>query len=335
MDKHNDSVCSSAYGPFKCNQRRTVHISTHRDWCCKSETRLCRFVQSTIFSAGVQPIPVHQHHSADISSNLVAGPEEAVNCDEADEVGRRIHDAWDELAYPAAVLRKASQVKTMAHVKSASSSTGNKISIEPSMLFHRLILVGERTNEVKQCFDYELTACPMSLFKDGLMRKPRKPDLYRKFAVGFLQAALPDSIMYVVDGGFLLHKVRWHAPSDICDILPLFVSFLRKLGPVVCVVFDGYGDQPSTKDHEHARRTSRCGAVSPTRKIDCNTKQVGQQEPFLANIVNKNGFIQVLMEHLSDRGVTVMQADGDADTMIVHEALESTLRFKAPVAVLG
>jgi hypothetical protein len=270
-----------------------------------------------------------------ICSGFVAGPQEAVNCDEAEEVGCHIHDTWDKLSYSAIVLRKASHVKTMAHVKSSSNTTSNKIAIEPSMLFHRLILVGERKNEIKQCFDYELTTFPMSLFKDGLTRKPRKPDLYRKFAVGFVHAALPDGVMYVVDGGFLLHKVRWHAPSDVCDILPLFVSFLNKLGPVVCVVFDGYGDQPSTKYQEHARRALQCGPVSPSRKIDCNTKQVGQQEPFLANMINKNGFIQVLMEHLRNIGVTVMQADGDADTLIVHEALQSAVRFKAPVAVLA
>ena len=66
-----------------------------------------------------------------------------------------------------------------------------------------------------------------------------------------------DGIMYVVDDGFLLHKVHWHALTDMYDILPLFVSFSRKLGPVVCVVFDGYGDQPSTKDREHARCASQ------------------------------------------------------------------------------
>jgi len=228
-----------------------------------------------------------------ICSNVVAGPQDAVNCDEAEEVGRHIHDTWDKCSYSAVVLRKASQVKTLAYLKSSNSTTGNKIAIEPSILFHRLILVGERKDEIKQCFDYELTTNPMSLFKDGLMRKPRKPDLYRKFAVGFLDAALPDGIVYVVDGGFLLHKVCWHAPSDMCDILPLFVSFLNKLGPVVCVVFDSYGDQPSTKDHEHARRALQCGSVSQSRKIDCNTKQVGHQEPFLANMVNKNSFIEV------------------------------------------
>lgn len=94
-------------------------------------------------------------------------------------------------------------------------------------------------------------------------------------------------------------------------------------------------DQPSTKDHEHARRALQCGSVSPTRRIDSSTKQVGRQEPFLANMVNKNGFIQVLMEHLSNAGVPVMQADGDADTLIVQEALQSADRFQSPVAVLA
>ena len=48
------------------------------------------------------------------------------------------------------------------------------INIKPTALFLRLIAIAHRTPNIEDHFHYELTAYPMSLFKDGLMRKPNK-----------------------------------------------------------------------------------------------------------------------------------------------------------------
>ena len=89
-----------------------------------------------------------------------------------------------------------------------------------------VVLVGKRTDTVRDHFAHELTPYPSSLFKDCFMRKPDKPALYCDILTGFTAEPLPSDVQYVVDGGYMLHKVRWQASSDLCIILPLYLKFL-------------------------------------------------------------------------------------------------------------
>jgi hypothetical protein len=174
------------------------------------------------------------------------------------------------------------------------------------------------------------------MFKDGIMRKPDKPSLFRDLLKGFTNAPLPSDVCYVVDGGYLLHKVRWLSSMDVCDILPLFTNFLNKLGSVVHVVFDGYSSEPSIKDHEHLRCASGVTHIAQDRQINNGTKQVGPQDAFLANVSNKTSLIKLLMEHFERSGIHVYQAVNDADVLIVSVALKClTFYENAPVAVLA
>jgi hypothetical protein len=43
------------------------------------------------------------------------------------------------------------------------------------------------------------------------MRKPDKPNFYKKFAAAFTIAQMPATVHFVVNGLYLLHKVRWSA----------------------------------------------------------------------------------------------------------------------------
>jgi len=139
----------------------------------------------------------------------------------------------------------------------------------------------------------------------------------------------------VVDGGYLLHKVRWSASMDMCSILPLFSSFLGKLCKSLEVVFDGYPMQPSTKDHEHTRRASKVTHIAPHKVVDAHSTQVGPQEPFLANVANKKSFIATLAQYLQSCNFTVHQAYSDADTTIVPVATNFARKCTSPVAVLA
>src|SRR5678816_4810715 len=66
-----------------------------------------------------------------------------------------------------------------------------------------------------------------------------------------------------------------------------------------------------------------------------STKDVGPQEPFLANTANKKSFIVLLMHYLQENGIAVHQAPGDADTLIVSVALDCARQGNIPVAVLA
>ena len=71
-------------------------------------------------------------------------------------------------------------------------------------------------------------------------------------------------------------------------------------------------------------------------RLDFGRQQLGLQEPFLANTTNKNNFITLLGQYVTDMGVAVHQALGDADTLaVVSVALEKALNGQMYVSVLA
>ena len=67
---------------------------------------------------------------------------------------------------------------------------------------------------------------------------------------------ITNSSIYVVDGGALLHRVRWSKGMKFSVIAETYVKYLRRnYHKNTTIVFDGYNDK-STKDHEHVRRSS-------------------------------------------------------------------------------
>ena len=97
---------------------------------------------------------------------------------------------------------------------------------------------------------------------------------------------------YVVDGGYLLHTVRWHPSINMCDIRPLYGAYLAKMKSVE-VVFDGYPAEACIKDHEHARQAPKVTYVGPHKLVTENSKNIRPQELFLASIGNKKVLLRL------------------------------------------
>ncbi len=106
-----------------------------------------------------------------------------------------------------------------------------------------------RCTEIAPYFAFELTALPASLFKENFMRKPDKAQLKQELikSVDGI-TSVEDNCLYVVDGGNLLHKVKWQRGVPYCDIIQQYVQFVNKhYGCNTVVVFDGYCNGPNTK----------------------------------------------------------------------------------------
>ena len=84
------------------------------------------------------------------------------------------------------------------------------------------------------------------------------------------------------------------------------------------VVFDGYGNGTSTKDHEHRRRSK--GIIFPY-VLDVFPYELDmvahKQNDFLSNQLNKSQFISLLEICLQTKGFTVHQSPNDADTLFL------------------
>ncbi|KAG1649449.1 Heparan sulfate 2-O-sulfotransferase 1 [Nymphon striatum] len=114
----------------------------------------------------------------------------------------------------------------------------------------------------------------MSLFKDGLMREPTKAVL--RNALLTEKADVDPNALHVLDGGALLHKVRWSTSVTYREVCDLYVNHIKSKYGIGTIVFDGYMDGPSTKDHEHARRSinkRRCADVQCDLSTKVNLKQ--------------------------------------------------------------
>ena len=269
-----------------------------------------------------------------LATSIATSTDDGINCDTALTAGYVAQERWDGKRYGDVKLTKSDKAKTMSALTNKIRGS-NVHTIDPHSLFHRLILVAERQQSVESCFAYELTPYPMALFKDSCLRKPDKPSLLRHVVKDLADDALPSIVQYVIDGGYLLHKVRWSPPADMQKILSSFHAYLYRFGTDVVVVFDGYSHGPSVKDQEHLRRKASCRSVATTRSLTEDTVRIGPQEPFLANISNKMGFIHVMKDFLERVGIRVVQAEEDADTEIVSVALQFATNPARPVAVVA
>ncbi|GBO08941.1 hypothetical protein AVEN_35400-1 [Araneus ventricosus] len=132
------------------------------------------------------------------------------------------------------------------------------IPMNPDTIFRRISLLKKSDGELQTYFEFELTAFPLPLFDEGGLRKARKSVFYDLFStttvVHFTSAC------YVVDGGFLLHRVLWQAKESLSFILKKYVDYAKKhFDEGASIVFYGYPEdaEKSTKSIERIRRTKK------------------------------------------------------------------------------
>ena len=101
--------------------------------------------------------------------------------------------------------------------------------------------------------------------------------------------------MHVVDDGALLHRVTWPKKATYKTIASHYVLYAKTKYGCCCIVFDGYGNGPSTKDPEHKRRVGKtCADVYLEESMAAHNNK----EIFLSNDKNKSKFISLPTEYL-------------------------------------
>ena len=100
-----------------------------------------------------------------------------------------------------------------------------------------------------------------------------------------------------------------------------YVSYIKRYGQSI-VVFDGYRDDPYTKDVTHRRR----GNGHKGRKVSLTASMVVcvKKKTFLKNKDNKQMFIDMLGERVEQCGNQEMGASGDVYLLIAKTAVEAT-----------
>jgi len=214
-------------------------------------SRLLAFYRSN------NPFDVAYGELHSLYSGVIASDEDKVSCDQAKSVGRCIMERMDNEIVINVVLKKADRAKTLSQV-SKMVVADKHLKVDSNLLFSRLIIIAQRCDDIEPIFCHELTAVPAAFFKDGMMHETAK-SLLAKELKGAVKLRVCNSTVplnYVVDGGWLLHKVKWQSVGTYDDVLDQYVHYVcRYFGSKATIVFDGYGNGPTTKDQEHNRRS--------------------------------------------------------------------------------
>ncbi|KAG1659992.1 Ester hydrolase C11orf54 [Nymphon striatum] len=181
---------------------------------------------------------------------------------------------------------------------------------------------------LEEVMRYELSPYPPSLFDDkNILRKADKPQLAQAIiahcnktpSCEAISDTIPQTEMYVLDGGALLHKHKWTRGDTYGKIAKAYADFTSKQYGSATVVFDGYLAGPSIKDSTHQRRGQ--ATIHPIVNFTGETEFEGKKEEFLSRGSNKQHLISLISDELERVGCTVTQAEGDADVDITKTAV--------------
>ena len=210
---------------------------------------------------------------------------------------------------------------------------GEHVNIDPQLLFQRLLTVRERCVGVTSLFQYELCTYPAALFESSsLPLQPNKAVLadYLWKSMKEEQRNPSGDVQYVLDGGALHHRVPWPRGSTYASVSHLYVRYVTQKYGAAAIVFDGYNDDPTTKDATHLRRTGYC--VGVTVHFASGMMITSQKDEFLNNKANKQRSIHYLSDNLERAGCSVDHAKDYADVLIVLTAVAS-VRHKETVLI--
>ena len=115
---------------------------------------------------------------------------------------------------------------------------------------------------LSEVMDYELCPYPPSLFEaNDCFRKPDKAQLVKAIknhvtptSDDAVLDAIPVTEHFVLDGGSLLHRLKWAEGSTYSSIADAYAKFTSDLYRHATVVFDGYRGGPVINDNTHQRR---------------------------------------------------------------------------------
>lgn len=131
-----------------------------------------------------------------------------------------------------------------------------KVTIDPLLLFQRISLNKKFEENLCEYLQYELSPYPTALFDNVGMRKTQKSKIYDYFEPINYQVVCDAT--YIIDGGFLLHRVVWQKNDTFHIVIHKYINYLsNNFGTNTVVIFDGYSD--SSKNISYGTtKTNRC-----------------------------------------------------------------------------
>ena len=219
--------------------------------------------------------------------NIITGMTQHVNVQNLFIVGKDAVTNMEGQAVFSYSHKRTNAVNTLASTRAVT--VDKERGIDPALLFQRFLVVSQSGDLcLEEVMKYELSPYPPSLFEGkNLLQKPDKAPLLHAVrshvnsSNDAILQVIPKTGHYVLDGGSLIHRLKWNDGSTYDSIADAYASFTVDVYGNATVVFDGCDGGPSTKDNAHQRRTR----TKVANKVDISdaTKFVGKKDDFLPN----------------------------------------------------
>ncbi|CAG9772311.1 unnamed protein product [Ceutorhynchus assimilis] len=260
--------------------------------------------------------------------------DENVNCHLSDQIGSSSLESIIGSNFGQVKFSRKKRVLPMRGFTSSVKLHDEVVPVDLYTIFRRISFHKKTEYELKNYFTYELAPYPPSLFDEqGMMRKSRKSVFYDLFNPVETPSNI-GSALYVIDGGFLLHRVPWELRERFSSILNKYVEYVKKyFGSRSIIVFDGYPDDPGEKSTKSAERLRRNKFMAANVKFDESMLLTISKDKFLSNEGNKKRMISMLIKKFSEENISVEQAAEDADITIVRRAMENATHSECVVVV--
>ena len=172
---------------------------------------------------------------------------DTVNVDDAKDIGQGILMSMTGKFVTEFAFNRSNQAVTLA-TKSSVKFDGEKIQVDPQLLFQRLIVALKSLDDMEAIFKLELCSYPPALFDSSLMLlQPHKPALADAiWAMESSDVTAPQGeLQFLLDDVALIHRINWPrgCSRNVCALYCNYVD--QKYGKAI-IVFDGY-TRTSTK----------------------------------------------------------------------------------------
>ena len=104
------------------------------------------------------PFSVGNSQLQSLSSGIVADEADGITCDSAEEVSASLHERRNEVCFYELSLRKSDKVRTFKTLQLESTSQKAKQKQSNDNIFHRMLLLAERSADVPSFFHYTVMA---------------------------------------------------------------------------------------------------------------------------------------------------------------------------------
>lgn len=256
-------------------------------------------------------------------STGVKGDKSSINCFRAREIGELLVEEIQNKMLKNIKIKRSKRVLSLDSINCSVKVCEKQVTVDPLMLFQRITVAKKSEADLQEFLKYELAPYPLSLFCENGMRKNKKSMLTKVFEE--FGDNLPDvHHQFVIDGGFLLHRVVWSINTTYRNICTMYINYVKQqYGNNCIIVFDGYDNTIcSTKKMEQVRRDAKHSC--PEILFEEHMVATIAQDTFLRNNGNKARLISLLQKSFQIHGFRVKQAISDADVLIIQTAVTAS-----------